>query len=122
MKTVIAPGGTPRAAGRRRIRARGRSLCLILSLLWSGFTLGHDTRPAHGCLAPERPPDDQDDARWNSYLAAVDGFRSCINDFAAANRQASTQHIEAANGAVADWNGFVKDQLNVPEDFPWPPR
>ncbi|MCB1686264.1 MAG: hypothetical protein R3E82_09850 [Pseudomonadales bacterium] len=103
-------------------KPRGRGLCLILALTLSGFTLGHEPRPVHGCVAPQRPPDDQNDARWESYLRAVDGFRACINEFAEVNRQASRSHNEAANDAVAAWNGFVKDQLNVPEDFPWPPE
>lgn len=100
----------------------GRCACLILGLALSGTVLGHEPRPDHGCSVPDRPPDDQNDIRWRSYLAAVDGYRSCINDFAEANRSASRLHTEAANAAVSDWNAFVKDQLNVPEDFPWPPE
>jgi len=82
----------------------------------------HESSPAPLCAQPVRPANDHDDARWNAYLAAVDGFRECISEFAEANRTAAGLHNDAANEAVNQWNIFVKEQLNVPEDFPWPPE
>lgn len=95
---------------------------LAVLLLLTGQLLAHDPVPAHGCQAPERPVDDQDDVRWRAYLEAVDGFRACISDFAIANRAAARAHQDAANAATLDWNEFVRRELNVPEDYPWPPE
>lgn len=78
--------------------------------------------PDHGCEAPRRPADDVDEATWNLFLAGVDRYRACISDFVAANRAAAESHYAAANAATQAWNGFVRDSLNVPEDFPWPPE
>lgn len=122
MKIRSKTGTQGTAEGARSARLNLRFVSLFLMLALNGTAIGHDPGPDHGCRLPDRPPDDQDDLRWNSYLAAVDAYRSCINEFAQANRQASRLHNEAANAAVSDWNVFVKDQLNVPEDFPWPPE
>lgn len=78
--------------------------------------------PDPGCRAPLRPADDVDEATWNRFLAGVDGYRSCISDFVTANHQQADAHREAANAATTAWNDFVRDSLNVPEDFPWPPE
>ncbi|MFU8814353.1 MAG: hypothetical protein ACNA7W_03345 [Pseudomonadales bacterium] len=81
----------------------------------------HAPAATHGCAAPSRPADDQDDALWQAYLGAVDDFRGCISDYAAANQAAAAAHTRAAHDAVEVWNRFVRDNLNVPQDFPWPP-
>lgn len=81
----------------------------------------HLPAPAHGCRAPERPANDQDEARWQRFLSDVDAFRACISTFADDNRAAAQAHEQAANEAVAQWNAFVRRELNVPEDYPWPP-
>ncbi len=78
--------------------------------------------PDHGCVAPVRPGDGVDERTWGEFLAGVDGYRACISDFAASNHEAADTHRAAANGATQAWNEFVRDSLNVPEDFPWPPE
>ena len=95
---------------------------VLCAVLLATSALAHDPVPAHGCQAPVRPADDQDDARWQAYLDAVDAFRACISDFAIAHRAAARAHQEAANAATLDWNEFVRRELNVPEDYPWPPE
>lgn len=100
------------------------ALALLGAALWAAApspALAHGASPAHGCVAPSRPANDQDDALWQRYLDQVDGFRACISAFAEANRAAARLHNEAANEATEDWNRFVRDNLNVPEDYPWPP-
>lgn len=81
----------------------------------------HSPAPDHGCRAPARPADDQNDLLWQRFLDDVDAYRACISDFAAANHEASDLHRQAANDATRDWNRFVRSELNVPEDYPWPP-
>lgn len=95
---------------------------LLAAWLLAGAASAHDPVAPHDCRAPSRPADDQDDVRWQAFLDAVDGFRACISDYAARNHKASDAHREAANGATLDWNAFVRRELNVPEDYPWPPE
>lgn len=110
---------------RRPLSARARGLLVVLAgVLASGplsATYAHAPAPAHGCAAPSRPANDQNDALWQRFLADVDGFRACISRYAEANHQAAQRHNEAANAATLDWNRFVRAELNVPEDYPWPP-
>ncbi len=98
------------------------ALAVILTAALAPWTHAHDPVPDHGCRAPERPENDQDDVLWQGFLDAVDGYRQCISDFAAANRRAAQAHSRAANQATQAWNAFVRRELNVPEDYPWPPK
>jgi hypothetical protein len=93
-------------------------LC-ILTLPMAG--LAHLPAPGHDCTAPTRPADDQNDVLWQRFLDDVDGFRACISNYSEANHQAAERHQQAANDATLDWNRFVRAELNVPEDYPWPP-
>lgn len=98
-------------------------MCLrvLLAALLSPLAAAHTPPPAHGCAAPTRPADDQNDVLWQRFLADVDSFRGCISAYAESNRAAAQAHQQAANAATLDWNAFVRSDLNVPEDFPWPP-
>jgi hypothetical protein len=106
-----------------RARTYGAAVTIVAMILFGAVpAVAHTTGPDHGCVAPSRPVDDQNDVLWQRFLAAVDEFRACISGYAAANQAAAETHRQAANDAVAQWNEFVRTRLNVPEDFPWPPR
>lgn len=114
--------GCHRSCSRRprsRLVASGLALLALLLLPVAGHT--HAPPPDHGCEAPTRPANDQDDALWQQFLDDVDAFRACISRYAEANHRASDAHRQAANDATLDWNRFVRAELNVPEDYPWPP-
>ena len=74
------------------------------------------------CVSPTRPADDQNDVLWNKFLADIDTFQACINENVARHQAASSEHQETARLTVERWNRFVKQSLNAPEDFPWPPE
>lgn len=76
----------------------------------------------HACVAPLRPANDQDDVLWNAFLAEIDAFQGCVTTEADRHQAASDAHQRAAFAAVDAWNDFVRDSLNAPEDFPWPPE
>lgn len=98
-------------------------LLVVLLLLFVPAIAGADApMPDPGCRAPVRPADGVDEPTWNRFLAGVDTYRSCISDFVAANHEQADAHREAANAATTAWNDFVRESLNVPEDFPWPPE
>jgi hypothetical protein len=96
---------------------------MVLALWLAAAGAGaHDSPPAHGCAAPGRPADDQNDVLWQRYLDDVDAFRGCVSDFVEASQAAAAAHGEAARRATQDWNEYVRANLNVPEDYPWPPE
>ena len=104
-------------------RARSDAFALALAAIAVVAPVGaHSPAAAHGCTAPTRPANDQDDLLWQRFLDDVDAFRACISAYADANHRASEVHREAANAATVDWNRFVRAELNVPEDYPWPPE
>jgi hypothetical protein len=106
----------------RRKRYRAALALGAMILCGTAPAISHTSGPDHGCVAPNRPADDQNDVLWQRFLASVDEFRACISGYAAANHAAAETHRQAATEAVAQWNEFVRTRLNVPEDFPWPPR
>ena len=107
----------------RLLRSPAAAVVLLAGVLGGQSAVqGHSPAPAHGCAAPTRPADDQNDVLWQRFLDDVDLFRACISGFAEANHDAAGIHNDAANEATLDWNRFVRAELNVPEDYPWPPE
>lgn len=94
---------------------------LIVGFAWSGSAAAH-LPMTHGCTAPVRPGDDQNDALWQQFLTEIDQFQSCITAEVDRHRAASSAHQLSAHAAVDSWNEFVRSSLNAPEDFPWPPE
>jgi hypothetical protein len=92
---------------------------LLLSLTQA--CLAHELDPVE-CDAPIRPADDQNDLLWQAFLNEIDEFRDCVTQQMALHEQAAKSHQAAAREAVENWNAFVRDSLNAPEDFPWPPE
>ena len=90
-------------------------------MLLTALDAAADARAVHACERPTRPADDSVDVDWRAFLDAVDAYRGCISDFVDANHQASEVHRDAANAATLEWNAFVRAELNVPQDYPWPP-
>ena len=90
---------------------------LISSLVWSGPLFAHPLAPEAPCMEPMRPPR-TDVAKWNAFVDAVDVYRSCISSFSTDQYSASEAHRFAAERATERWNTFVRENLNVPADFP----
>jgi hypothetical protein len=104
-----------------RIHRRSLQAAGVLLVVWPLTLQAHSPAPAPGCHPPVRPADDQNDFLWQGFLDDVDAFRACISEFAERNNAAAEIHRQAANAATLEWNAFVRSDLNVPEDFPWPP-
>ncbi len=101
--------------------SRWTCFCTLVVFLLAAAASSGGPGIGHDCHAPSRPADDQDDRRWQAFLEEVDSYRACISEFAARSERAASAHREAARHAVADWNDFVRRELNAPADFPWPP-
>ena len=90
---------------------------LVLSVMWSGQLAAHPLAPEAPCTEPLRPPR-TDVAKWNVFVDAVDVYRSCISSFSTDQYSATEAHRFAAERATERWNAFVRENLNVPADFP----
>lgn len=90
---------------------------LVSSLIWSGQLFAHPLAPEAPCTEPTRPPR-TDVAKWNAFVDAVGVYRSCISSFSTDQYSASEAHRFAAERATERWNAFVRENLNVPADFP----
>ena len=53
--------------------------------------------PSHGCSQPWDKSDRYD----------VENFKQCIEDFVDEMNDQASEHIEAANDAINDWNNFA---------------
>lgn len=98
-----------------------RCAVMTLGLSIASAARAHDV-VSHGCQAPARPAQDVEPVEWNGFVDRVDDYRACMNAFIAANHAQSDVHRSAANVATDEWNAFVRGSLNVPEDYPFPPR
>lgn len=97
----------------------GLAACLLVSAVVCAQA--HEAAPAPDCAPPTRPSKD-DTPRWNDFVDAVDEYRACINRYQAAHYAQSDAHRAAAEASVEAWNAFVRENLNVPEDFPHRPE
>ena len=95
-------------------------LLVVLCPAW-GSLQAHPLSPEAACSEPVRPPR-TDVERWNHFVGEVNIYRACIAEFVEAEYAASDAHRAAAERAAQRWNQFVRDHLNVPEDFPHIPR
>jgi hypothetical protein len=95
---------------------------LLALLLMAAAASAHERVPPSSCSAPERPESKEDADRWNAFVDAVDVYRACISRTVDREQAASAAHQAAAQAAAEAWNRFVRDALNAPEDFPWPPE
>ncbi len=78
--------------------------------------------PAPDCLRPARPAQSEDRFQmWDDFMAQTDAYRDCMSNYIHYHHAASDAHRAAANAATEAWNSFVRESLNVPQDFPWPP-
>ena len=91
--------------------------CVLVCALFAMPLGAHERDPEHACDAPVRP-DKSDAIAWNHFVDLVDAYRACVNRFVERHYAASDRHRVVANSATRDWNGFVRSELNVPEDFP----
>ncbi len=96
------------------------TLVALLAAQPGALLMAHPTE-GWDCVTPVRPVDDQNDVAWQRFLDEIDRFRACATRHMEGHQAAAAAHHAAAREAVAAWDGFVKHNLNAPEDFPWPP-
>jgi hypothetical protein len=78
----------------------------------SSFALADTTEPKHSCAKPENPGKLASEQRMKGFQKEVNDYRDCINKFAQEQKTQSETHMVAGNNAIAEFNTFVKTELD----------
>ena len=67
--------------------------------------------PSHSCSKPFKPYSFDDQREYDQFLAEVERYKACIDDFVEEQQDAIRKHQNAAEEAIDDWNNFVRWEL-----------
>jgi len=67
--------------------------------------------PSHYCSKPFKPYSFNDQWEYDQFLAEVEDYKACIDDFVEEQNEAIEAHREAAEEAIEEWNSFVRWEL-----------
>jgi len=63
--------------------------------------------PKHNCVRPDAPAKFESDAQQKIFVKQMDGYRDCLMAYRNEMNKVAQAHIDAANGAIEEFNGFV---------------
>jgi len=63
--------------------------------------------PKHGCVRPDAPAKFESDAQQKIFVKQMDGYRDCLMAYRNEMNKVAQAHIDAANGAIEEFNSFV---------------
>lgn len=89
---------------------------LLTGLMLPGSVAhGETSPPSHTCHAPLKQTRFATQFQLDSYRAAVDLYRACLETFVKEQEQEIENHRQAVQSAVDEWNRFVgKDTKGAP--------
>jgi len=64
--------------------------------------------PKHKCARPDLPAKFENDAQQRAFVKQMDGYRDCLMAYRNEMNKLAQAHIAAANGAIDEFNAFVK--------------
>lgn len=64
--------------------------------------------PKHKCERPEMPTKFETEAQQQAFVKQMDGYRDCLMAYRNEMNKLAQAHIAAANGAIDEFNAFVK--------------
>ena len=82
----------------------------ILLLTFSAQADNHDPSPS--CSKPNKPFEFNSQLELDSFNDDVQQYQRCLYDFVDEQEEAIQRHHRAANGAINEWNNFVRMELN----------
>ncbi len=92
---------------------------LVITLMLSGSAAYGDTSPpSYTCIAPLKQTQFATQFQVDSYRAAVDLYRSCLEAFVKEQQREIENHRQAAQKAIDDWNRFVGKETKEPPSTP----
>lgn len=65
------------------------------------------TVPKHGCARPDAPAKFESDGQQKIFVKQMDGYRDCLMAYRNDMNKVAQAHIDAANGAIEEFNSFV---------------
>jgi len=82
----------------------------ILLLTFSAQADNYDPSPS--CSKPNKPFEFNSQLEVDSFNDDVQQYQRCLYDFVDEQEEAIQRHHRAANGAINEWNNFVRMELN----------
>ncbi len=64
--------------------------------------------PKHTCKQPERPSQFASENQQKVFIKEVDAYRDCLMAFRSEMNEKAKAHVEAANKAIEEFNGFAE--------------
>jgi hypothetical protein len=64
--------------------------------------------PKHNCPRPEAPNQFNTDEQQKAFVKQMDAYRDCLMAYRNEMNKIAQAHIDAANGAIEEFNSFVK--------------
>ncbi len=102
--------------GMRRLAA----LLLTILVLAGSVAYGDTSPPSPKCIAPLKQTQFATQFQLDSYQAAVELYRSCLEAFIKEQEREIENHRQAAQSAIDEWNRFVgketKGAPSAPKD------
>ena len=67
--------------------------------------------PSHTCLKPSKPYEFNEQWEYDNFLAGVERYKACIDDFVDEQYEEAKKHQDAAEEAIEEWNNYVRWEL-----------
>jgi len=64
--------------------------------------------PKHKCARPDLPGKFENEAQQQAFVKQMDSYRDCLMAYRNEMNKLAQAHIAAANGAIDEFNAFVK--------------
>lgn len=64
--------------------------------------------PKHSCVRPDAPNQFNTDEQQKAFVKLMDGYRDCLMAYRNEMNKVAQAHIDAANGAIEEFNSFVR--------------
>ncbi len=73
-------------------------------------------KPVHNCKKPDRPGRLALDSQRKMFQRNMDGYRDCMQKFAADQQEIAKVAVDAANGAINEYNEFIQQLKKEQEE------
>ena len=84
---------------------------IVLIFIPSSIALTDMFTPSPSCHKPFKPFEFNSQWEYQNFMSEVENYKRCISDFVDEQNEASRRHQEAAEDAIAEWNRFVRLEL-----------
>ena len=88
-----------------------KTLLAICLLFFTASTQADIFSPSHSCRKPYKPYKFNNEWEVQNFKNGVEAYRRCIEDFVDEQSSAARKHQDAADGAIEEWNRFVRFEI-----------